>query len=58
MFCLAHAACSGLSQSLPRANHFSSAFGFVRFNWCSVGRSSAWSRARNAVGRLSIRIVQ
>jgi hypothetical protein len=57
-FLFAHCACSGESHSLPRANHFISAFGFVRFNWLKVGSSSAWSRARKAVGRLSIRIVQ
>jgi len=43
---------------MPPENHFITTFGFVRFSWFSVGSSSCASRARNAVGALSMRIVQ
>jgi hypothetical protein len=54
----AHWACSGFSQILPRANHFMTTFLFVRWSCASVGNSSSCFAARNAVGLLSIRIVQ
>ncbi|PYQ83149.1 MAG: hypothetical protein DMF99_03775 [Acidobacteria bacterium] len=55
---LASRAASGESHSVPPENHFITMFGFVRFSWFSVGSSSCGSRARNAVGALSMRIVQ
>jgi hypothetical protein len=54
----AHCACSGLSHSLPRANHFMTTSWFVRCSCASVGCSSSCLDARKAVGLLSIRIVQ
>jgi hypothetical protein len=54
------AACcaSGDSHSRPCANHLISTCSFLRLSWASVGSSSSLSRARKAVGWLSMRIVQ
>jgi len=54
----ASVAASGESHSCPPENHFNTTLGFLRLSWLSVGSKSAASRARNAVGPLSIRRVQ
>jgi hypothetical protein len=56
-FCASRSA-SGESHSRPRANHFMTTSEFVRRSCVSVGSSSSCSRARNAVGLLSMRMVQ
>jgi hypothetical protein len=42
----------------PRANHFMTTLAFVRRSCAIVGSNSSCSRARNAVGVLSMRMVQ
>lgn len=54
----ARRAASGESQYRSRSNHFMLACGCRRWSWRSVGRSSAASPARNAVGTASITMTQ
>jgi len=56
--CCASRSASGESHSRPRANHFITTSEFVRRSWVIVGNNSSRSRARKAVGLLSMRIVQ